>query len=207
MVYIVAASSFYHNLEQLSNLEKEQFLPKTLAIPGLSLSPNNTNPQKNLASLLCRAPLAEKRQVVVWHGIINNSISSHGTNNYRACTAEKLTEILKRYCILSEKQYARYEKPADQLGYSCHSYYDVSHFKEEEKNGADQRISGTPLIFPAGAKIFAACVRTPRQSASCFVQASFKHEKEISSEKAGGEKKTGEQRQDTVGPTDEGAST
>ena len=43
MVYIVAASSLYHSLEQLSNPEKEQFLPKFLAIPGLSLNPNTTN--------------------------------------------------------------------------------------------------------------------------------------------------------------------
>ena len=81
---IVAASSLHHSLEQLSNPEKEQFLPKTLAIPGLSLNPNNTNPQKNLASLLCRAALAEKRQVVVCNDIINNSINSHRTNiHYR----------------------------------------------------------------------------------------------------------------------------
>ena len=70
----------------------------------------------------------------------------------------------------------------------------MSHFKEEEKNGAGQRISGTASGRPAGAKVFADCVRTSRQSASCFVQASFKHEKEISIEKEGGEKKTGEQR-------------
>ena len=54
-----------------------------------------------LASLLCRAPLAEKRQVVVWHDIINNSFNSHRTNNYRACIAEELTEILKTLTIIS----------------------------------------------------------------------------------------------------------
>ena len=107
MVYIVAASSLYHRLEQLSNPEKEQFLPKILAIPGLSLSPNTTNPQKNLASLLCRAPLAEKRQVVVWHDIINNSINSHRTNNFRACTAEELTEILKTLTNISAIVYCQ----------------------------------------------------------------------------------------------------
>ena len=101
MVCIVAASSLHHSLEQLSNPEKEQFLPKILAIPGLSLNPNTTNPQKNLASLLCRAPLAEKRQVVVWHDIIKKSINSHRTNNYRACTAEELTEILKTLANIS----------------------------------------------------------------------------------------------------------
>ena len=71
----------------------------------------------------------------------------------------------------------------------------MSHFKEEEKNGAGQRISGTAPGRPARAKVFADCVRTPGQPASCFVQTSFKHEEEISIEKEGGEKKTGEQRQ------------
>ena len=104
------------------------------------------------------------------------------------------TDKYQRNCILSEKRYNGYQVPIDQLGYSCHSYYEVSHFKEEEKNGAGQRISGTAPGCSAGAKVYADCVRTPRQPASCFVQASFKHEKEISIEKEGGEKKTGEQR-------------
>ena len=104
--YIVAASSLYHSLEQLSNLEKEQILP-ILDFPGLSLNPNTTNPQKNLASLLCRAPLAEKRQLVMWHDIINNSINSHRTNKYRACTTEELTEILKTLTIISAIVYCQ----------------------------------------------------------------------------------------------------
>ena len=56
-------------------------------------------------------------------------------------------------------------------------------------------MSSTAPGRPAGAKTFVDCVQTPRQPASCFfVQASFKHEKEIANEKEGGEKKTGEQR-------------
>ena len=104
------------------------------------------------------------------------------------------TDKFLRNCILSEKRYTGYQEPADQLGYSCHFYYKVSHFKEEEKNGAGQRISGTAPGRPAGAKVFEDCVRTPRQPASCLVQASFNHEKEISIEKEGGEKKTDEHR-------------
>ena len=99
--------SLYHSLEQLSNPEKEQFLPKKLAISDLSLNPNTTNPQKNLASLLCRAPLAEKRQLVVWHDIINNSINSRCTNIYRACTAEEMTEILKTLTTISAIVYCQ----------------------------------------------------------------------------------------------------
>ena len=70
----------------------------------------------------------------------------------------------------------------------------MSHFKEEEKNGAGQRTSGTAPGCPAGAKVFADCVRTPRQPASCLVQASLQHEKEISIEKEGGGKKSVEHR-------------
>ena len=69
----------------------------------------------------------------------------------------------------------------------------MSHFKEEEKKEACQRKSGTAPGRPAGTKVLADCVRTPRQPASCFVQASFKYEKEISNEKEGEEKKTSEQ--------------
>ena len=92
------------------------------------------------------------------------------------------------------QRYLRYQESADQVGYSCHFYYEVYHFKEEEKNEAGQRISGTAPGRPAGAKVFADCVRTPRQPASCFVQALFNHEKEISNDKEGGEKNTAEQR-------------
>ena len=59
------------------------------------------------------------------------------------------TDKYQRNCILSEKRYTGYQEPADELGYSCHSYYKVSHFKEEEKNIAGQRISGTAPGRPA----------------------------------------------------------
>ena len=118
-----AASSLYHSLEQLSNPEKEQFLPKILAIPGLSLNPNTTNPQ-NLACLVCRAPLAEKRQVVVWHDIINNSFNSHRTNNFRACTAEELTEILKTLTNISAVVYCQRNGTPDQ-GCRILGFFDI----------------------------------------------------------------------------------
>ena len=108
MVYIVVVSSLYHSLDQLSNPEKEPFLHKMSAIPGLSLNPNTAIPQKNLASLLCRAALADTHcQLVVWHDIINNSINSHRTNNYRAYTAEELTEILKTLTNISTIVYCQ----------------------------------------------------------------------------------------------------
>ena len=170
MVYIVSASSLEHSLEQLSNPEKERFLLKILAFPGLSLNPNTTNPQKNLASLLCRAPLAEKRQVVVWHDVNNNFINSHPTNNYRACTAEELIEILKTLTNISAIVYCRRNGTPDirkQLISSGILVIPITRCLISKRKRrtelvneyqALQRISGRP----AGAKVFADCVRTPR---------------------------------------------
>ena len=70
-----------------------------------------------------------------------------------------MTEILKTLTIILSAVITRYR---NQLEYSCHSYYEVSHFEEKEKNGSGQRISGTAPGRPARAKIFLNCVRTPR---------------------------------------------
>ena len=43
MVYIVAASSLYHSLEQLSNPEKEQFLPN-IGYSGTFVKPEHHEP-------------------------------------------------------------------------------------------------------------------------------------------------------------------
>ena len=105
---------------------------------GLSLNPNTTNPQKNLANRLCGAPLAEKRQAVVWHDLINSFINSHRTNDLRACTAQNLTEILKLLTKINAIVYCQRNGTPDirnQLissGFFFHSYYEVSHFEEEE---------------------------------------------------------------------------
>ena len=127
MVYIVAASSLYHSLEQLGNPEKEQFLPKIFDIPGLSLNPNTTNPQKNLGSLLSRVPLAKKtsRGCVARHHQSFYHQPPHKQLQSLLCRGiDRNPENIDKYrcnCILSEKRYTGYQEPADQHGYSCHS--------------------------------------------------------------------------------------
>ena len=217
MVYIVAASSLYHSLEQLSKPEKEQFLPKILAIPGLSLNANTTNPQKKLASLLCRAPLAEKRQVVVWHDIINNSINSHRTNNFRACTAEDLTEILKTLTNISAIVYCQRNRTPDirnQLISSGILVIPITKCLISKRKRRTELVNENQALHQDVQLelkflriVFEHQDNLPRQPASCLVQASFKHEREISIEKEGGEKRLVNIGEATVVRTDEEAST
>ena len=94
MFHIVAASSLFHSINTLNTGEKKQYESLVTAIPSLSLNNNLLNQGKNLRRLLEDSPLKEKK-VVVWHDVVNNTIRSHRTNNYRPAGVEELTNYLK----------------------------------------------------------------------------------------------------------------
>ena len=107
--------------------------------------------------------------MVVWQDIIINSINSQPHKQLQSLNCRGIgripenTDKYQHNCILSEKRYTRYQEPVDQPGYFRHSHYEVSYYKEKERNGAGEQIQGTAPGRPVGAKIFADCVRTPRQ--------------------------------------------
>ena len=91
---IVAASSLYHSLKDLEQEERRKTQQKVYAVPGLSLNPNTLNRGKDLRVLLELQPLASK-QITIWHDVLNNSISSHRTNNYTPCPLDELLAYLQ----------------------------------------------------------------------------------------------------------------
>ena len=94
MFHIVAANSLFHSIKTLNTGEKTQYESLVTAIPGLSLNNNLLNLRKNLRRLLEDSPLKEKK-VVLWHDVVNNTNSSHRTNNYCPAGVEELTNYLK----------------------------------------------------------------------------------------------------------------
>ena len=82
------------NINTLITCEKKQYENFVTAIPGLSLNNNLLNQRKNLRRLLEDSPLKEKIPVVR-HDVVNNTISSHRTNNYCPAGVEELTNYLK----------------------------------------------------------------------------------------------------------------
>ena len=84
MAMIVAASSFFHSLKDLEREERS---------PLLFLNPKTLYRGKNLRVLLEQQPLASK-QIILWHDVLNNSISSHRTNNYTLCPLDELLAYL-----------------------------------------------------------------------------------------------------------------
>ena len=94
MVFILAASSLHHAIETLTPDEKEHFKDKIYTIPGLSLNPNTKNPRKIVQNLLSK-DLKDKKDIIIWHDVLNNSISKHDSNNFRALSVLDLIETVK----------------------------------------------------------------------------------------------------------------
>ena len=91
---IVAASSLYHSLKDLELEERKEMQQKVYAVPGLSLNSNTLNRGKALRVLLEQQPLASM-QINIWHDVLNNSKSSHRTNNYTPCQLDELLAYLQ----------------------------------------------------------------------------------------------------------------
>ena len=94
MFHIVAASSLLHIINTLNTYEKKPYESLVTIIPGLTHNTNFLNQRKNLRRLLEDSPLKEKK-VAAWHDVVNNTISSRRTNNYRPAGVEELTNYLK----------------------------------------------------------------------------------------------------------------
>ena len=94
MVFILGASSLHHALDKVTPEKTKAFNEKIYTIPGLSLNNHAKNPQKIVQNLL-QKDFAEKTEIVIWHDVLNNSLSKHKSNNFRALSVSELLEILQ----------------------------------------------------------------------------------------------------------------
>ena len=98
MVFFIAASSLRHSVNTLPlNLQKH--LDDTFkAVPGLSFNLNANNRQKTVQNLLSNSPKCMiEKNLLIWHEVINNSLSKQRSNNDNPLTPESVIEILKEY--------------------------------------------------------------------------------------------------------------
>ena len=93
MVVILGASSLNHAINRLSGKTKKLFRKTVVAIPGLSLNYNAINKRKTVQFQL-NNPL-KNVDVILWHDLINNSITAHANNNNCPISLEKLLQIIK----------------------------------------------------------------------------------------------------------------
>ena len=86
MVFIVGASCLDRAINAANRSIRLSIHRRSFSVPGLSF-----NPRSNRGSLKYR------KNIVLWHDVINNSITSHRSNNNEPCGIGELTEILKKH--------------------------------------------------------------------------------------------------------------
>ena len=98
MVYIIGASSLKATIGRVPYKFRRELFSRSYSLGGLSFNWNTKNPLKVLQNLhRGKGILARKCKVIIWHDIINNSISKRRSNNYRAKSVEKLLQILRDF--------------------------------------------------------------------------------------------------------------
>ena len=95
-LFVVGASSLRRTLDYLPYDLRVNNRRFTFAKSGLSLNPNNVSKLKKLQWLLRNGSL-KSREIILWHDVINNSITKHPKNFNTKCSPEQLTEIITNF--------------------------------------------------------------------------------------------------------------
>ena len=102
MVFILGASSLSHALDKLSNKHR-QILQNSgnsyVAIPGLSISPYANRPQKQAHCYLnpVNGIYRHRTDIVLWHDLINNSLTRRPRTNDRVLNESELVVEIKTF--------------------------------------------------------------------------------------------------------------
>ena len=96
MVFILAASSLHHVIKTLPQALKDHHKNRNYALPGLSVNPNALKVRKTAQFQLSHFFRDEKR-LVIWHDVVNNSLSLHRSNNNKPLTPSQLIVVLEKY--------------------------------------------------------------------------------------------------------------
>ena len=98
MVFIFAPNSLHHSVNTLTLTLQKRLDDTFKAVPGLSYNLNANNRQKTVQYLISNFPnFMIEKNFIIWHDVINNSLSKHRSNNGNPLTPESLIIILKEY--------------------------------------------------------------------------------------------------------------
>ena len=96
-IYGIYASSLDRTLNSIPYRQQKLFRRCCYFLPGLSFNNNAKNSLKDLQNFLNRGILSRSRDSIIWHNLINNSISAHRSNNNQPFTTSQLIEIFSQW--------------------------------------------------------------------------------------------------------------
>ena len=94
MLKIIAASSLYNLIGELQIKMRKQLQELVHAGPGFSLNPESVNKSKDVYNYLKSEELRDTR-IILWHDLINNTITPHKSNNYQPQSVNQLVASLR----------------------------------------------------------------------------------------------------------------
>ena len=97
MVYIIGASSLKASTEVAPNKLKRVLSRISFGTKGLSLNPKSIHNVLNLDFLLEKGSLRNKKEIMLWHDVLNNTITKHRLNNKKAETVPNLIKTLRKH--------------------------------------------------------------------------------------------------------------
>ena len=96
MVYVIGASSLRRAIDKAPTSIRKSIQGKVFAVLGLSFHPTAKNPNKQLQNLL-KNGLKSCKKIVIWHDLVNNSLSSHRSIGNRNCSPDVFIKILEPF--------------------------------------------------------------------------------------------------------------
>ena len=94
MLKIIAASFLYNSIEELQISLRKQLREFLHAGPALSLNPESVNKSKDVYYYLKSEEL-KNTIIILWHDLINNTITPHKSNNYQLQSVNQLVASLR----------------------------------------------------------------------------------------------------------------
>ena len=96
MVFILAASSLHHAIKTSLQALQDHYKKGIYALPGLSFNPNAVKVRKTAQFQLSHF-FPDKKRLLLWHDVVNNSLSRHRSNNNKPLTPSQLIAVLEEY--------------------------------------------------------------------------------------------------------------
>ena len=96
MVFILAASSLHHAIKTAPQVTQNRYKFNVYALPGLSFNPNALKVRKTAQFQLSHF-FHDKKRLVIWHDVLNNSLSRHRSNNNKPLTRSQLISVVENY--------------------------------------------------------------------------------------------------------------
>ena len=97
MVFILAASSLHHAIKTAPQATQNRYKHNVYALPGLSFNPNALKVRKKTAQFQLSHLFHDKKRLVIWHDVVNNSLSRHRSNKNKPLTPSQLISVLENY--------------------------------------------------------------------------------------------------------------